>query len=171
MLLGAVIVAATLISACPTRAAQTCEDAIAQVAEESGVPHRILKAIGQVESSGWPWTLNLAGQDFYFRTKAEAVSALTGMLTERQYPDAGCVQMNMRYHAYRFGSVEKVLDPLTNVRAGAAFLIELKERHGTWERAAGAFHNTRDLARNQAYRCRLARALAPELKISYCVRS
>ena len=62
------------------------------IATEQGVPHTVLYAVAltesgkQIESTGgyrpWPWTLNLAGQGYFYHSRSAAWQALTGWLRE-----------------------------------------------------------------------------------------
>lgn len=54
--------------------------------------------------------------------------------------DLGCMQINHRYHAAHFRSVEEMLDPRLNVDYAARFLLRLHARHDTWSMAVARYH-------------------------------
>src|SRR5206468_9742387 len=62
-----------------------CRGAIAAVERATGIPDRLMQAIGIVESgrpderggtTAWPWTLNVEGVGYSFESKAQAVAAV-----------------------------------------------------------------------------------------------
>jgi len=92
------------------------------IAIEQGVPHAVLYAVAltesgkSVESVGgyrpWPWTLNLAGQGYFYHSRSAAWKALTGWIHEgRRSIDIGLMQVNWRYHQERLGTTWQALDP------------------------------------------------------------
>ncbi|MCP4935007.1 MAG: hypothetical protein GY927_12565 [bacterium] len=62
------------------------------IATAEGIPHTLLYAMAltesgkQIEPAGgyrpWPWTLNLAGQGYFFDSRSAAWKALTGWISE-----------------------------------------------------------------------------------------
>jgi hypothetical protein len=79
----------------------------------------------------WPWTLNVAGQGYYFDSKQDAWQALKDWLQAgRRSIDIGLMQVNWRYHQDKLGSPWLALDPYHNLRAGAEILQDCyKKRH------------------------------------------
>lgn len=143
-----------------------------QVASETGVPLVLLEGLLLVESrrgdQPWPWTLNDEGRPLYFNNREAALRALADALLAGRTPDVGCAQVSVRYHAQRFAGVADALDPVANVRAAADYLMELRDQYGgDWVSAAGAYHS-RTPHLHFAYRCRLARTLAPDLSFPQC---
>lgn len=136
-----------------------------QVAREYDVPPSLLFAIAVTESGRttpggrmlpWPWTLNVDGRAFYYRSREEASSALRKFLKAGHSPDVGLMQVNWRYHGEKLGDPSQALDPWLNLRAGALILREAYEATGDWWQAVGRYHSaTPRLA--EAYRKRVAR--------------
>ncbi len=109
---------------------------------EVGLPAGILSAIGSVESGRWPWVANVDGVAERYRSKTEAVAALTRVRTPQPFDvDVGCFQISLRYHPSAFPTIADALDPVANARYAAQFLRELRGRFGDWNRAVGAYHS------------------------------
>lgn len=116
---------------------------VGQAAEQAfDLPSGILVAIGKAESAQWPWTANVDGAAELYRSKAEALEALTRVRSPRPANmDIGCFQISMRYHPNAFASMDQALDPATNANYAARFLRELHQRTGDWARAIGMYHS------------------------------
>lgn len=134
----------------PARISQICERAAVIAAGESGVPADVLRAIALVETGTatdagrgpWPWTVNMEGRGTWFATRGEAVAyALRHHARGARSFDAGCFQVNYRWHGDAFRSVEHMFDPVDNARYAARFLTRLRAEFGDWSRAAGAYHS------------------------------
>jgi soluble lytic murein transglycosylase-like protein len=127
--------------------------ALADVAErESGLPHGLLSAIGQVETGRpnpqtgriepWPWSTNMAGIGHYFSSAAEAIAWTAAQQRSGQTSiDVGCFQINLKYHPNAFASLEEAFDPASNARYAASFLNALYARVGNWQLAAAQYHS------------------------------
>ena len=133
-----------------------CKNLATQIEMEEGLPKDILTSISLVESGrvlangsleAWPWSLNHAGKSLFFDSKSEALDYLKKNITSKfRNIDVGCMQVNVRWHFEKFGSYERMLDPITNIRYAASFLSDLKRRHGSWENAIKHYHSsTREL--------------------------
>ncbi len=128
-----------------------CRAAIAAVERSTGVPDRLMQAIGAVESgrrepsgtvSAWPWTINAEGVGSFFDSKAEAVAAVTALRARGvRSIDVGCMQVNLMYHASAFSSLEEAFDPGANARYAARFLQSLQAKTGSWPGAAAGYHS------------------------------
>lgn len=116
---------------------------VGRAAEQAfDLPQGILVAIGKAESAQWPWTANVDGMPEMYRTKADAVEALTKVRVPRPANmDIGCFQISSRYHPNAFASIEQALDPAANAQYAAHFLSELHQRTGDWRRAVGLYHS------------------------------
>ena len=130
-----------------------CDAAALEAARETGIPVSILQAIGRVESGRqvegrfqpWPWTINMAGEGKFFTSSAEAEAFVaTAMEGGRSNIDIGCFQINLHWHGTGFRSLKDMFSPASNARYAANFLLDLKERYGSWEAAVGAYHSNRD---------------------------
>ncbi len=152
---------ALLIALLPTLAsAQECTSLAAQAGTAEGLPEGLLPAIAMVESghtdaqgnhAPWPWTLNQGGKSMFFDTKDEALEYLQSAVSSGVTNiDVGCMQLNWKWHAQAFSSLDQMFDPVANTRYAARFLRELQSRLGSWEVATAAYHST-DPARGQAY--------------------
>ncbi|RVU33640.1 hypothetical protein EOI86_21005 [Hwanghaeella grinnelliae] len=141
---------------------QMCRDAVAAAENLAGIPQHLMSAISLVESGifmaeaggriAWPWTVMAQGRGRYFKTKEDAINAVRGLLRSGVTNiDVGCMQINLQYHALAFSSLEEAFDPVTNVAYSASFLMELKGRHGNWDKAVRYYHSATP-ARNIPYR-------------------
>lgn len=120
------------------------------VANEHGIPPRILYAVAMQESalllpSGivrpWPWTLNVEGRAERFRGREEAHQALTWYLRSGvRSIDIGLMQVNWRWHGDRLRDPWTALDPYFNLRVGATILAEHYRSTGDWQKAIGLYH-------------------------------
>lgn len=127
-----------------------CDQAALTAAEDTGVPPQIMLAIARVESGRakgdelepWPWTINKGGEGHWFDNLEDAV-AFAGPEVEAGTTnmDIGCFQLNLRWHARAFPSLEAMFDPEANARYAADFLNELHLRKGNWVDAVAAYHS------------------------------
>lgn len=100
----------------------------------------------------WPWTLNIEGKSYYFKSKEQAYEALkTAINTGHVSVDIGICQVNWKYHARRFQSLWDALDPAKNIAVSNAILTELYERHRNWAKAIACYHNCSDPIRGANY--------------------
>lgn len=108
----------------------------------------------------WPWTLSIDAQAHYFPDRESAAAALHSAIgREAGQLGVGLFQIEHRFHAHRFDSVETMLDPYLNARIAAEILGEgLHRSDGDLWEAIGIFHSsTPELA--DAYRRRVAKRL------------
>ncbi|HBK06073.1 MAG TPA: hypothetical protein DDZ81_09430 [Acetobacteraceae bacterium] len=135
------------VLATPARAQAVDDRSVCQqvgrAAEQAfDLPPGVLVAIGKAESAQWPWTANVDGAAEMYRSKAEALEALTRVRSPRPANmDIGCFQISMRYHPNAFASMDQALDPAVNANYAAQFLRTLHERTGDWPRAIGLYHS------------------------------
>ena len=134
---------AALVAASPAAA---CSAAIAVTERALGISHGLLPAIGLVESGHgtgpWPWTIDVAGEDHFFASKAEAVAAVQALQARGvRSIDVGCVQVNLMHHPAAFASLDEAFDPAANVAYGGRFLRALYGETGNWPDAAAAYHS------------------------------
>jgi soluble lytic murein transglycosylase-like protein len=143
----ALLCAAALLAPCAKGWAQgddsnACDRAARDAEGEFSLPPGVLLAIGSVESGRWPWTANVDGAAETYRSKAEAIAALTRVRSPRPADvDVGCFQISLHYHPFAFATISEALDPPANARYAARFLRELRDRYGDWDRAVGAYHS------------------------------
>ena len=90
----------------------------------------------------WPWTVNVGGDGHWLDT-AEAAGeiARTALGQGLTNIDLGCFQLNLRWHAGSFSSVEDMLDPERNALYAANYLAGHFAETGDWSLAAAAYHS------------------------------
>ncbi len=129
---------------------QMCLTAANQAARKTGVPLTVLLAIARTESGKsvegtvqpWPWTINTRGTGAWKTSRAELLDhALINLANGETSFDVGCFQINYRWHADNFNSLDEMIDPTANARYAADFLQELFNEFGNWTDAAGAYHS------------------------------
>ncbi len=164
-LLASHLVVGTPMASSPSEA---CLRAAAAAEQRWALPPNLLLAIGRVESGlrdpatgqvqPWPWSANVAGQDYVFNSAAE-VGAVVGFLRARGIAsiDVGCFQVNLHYHPAAFASVAAGFDPAANADYAARFLRSLFERSGSWETAIADYHSA-DPVLGADYRAKVLRA-------------
>jgi len=132
-----------------------CAVYISQYEQQHSIPNGLLQAISKVESGrkddtgrivAWPWTVNAAGQGYYFPTKEKAITAVRAMqLKGVKSIDVGCMQVNLYHHSHAFGTLRDAFDPGKNVAYAARFLTGLKNEHASWNRAVAHYHSANPL--------------------------
>jgi Transglycosylase SLT domain len=122
-----------------------CEHALAAASRESGVPLDILYSVGLTETGHkgvlGPYDLNIDGRSVHSETLAEALQAYAHAdQSGAKFIDIGCMQINHRFHAAHFHSLEDMFDPERNVRYAAGFLKTLYAQEGTWTLAVARYN-------------------------------
>jgi hypothetical protein len=135
---------------------QTCFAAARDAAQETGVPVEVLLALTLTETGrtvdgtlqAWPWALNEGGKGHWFDSGADAMDYLKGAVAGGTTNiDIGCFQLNFRWHAAQFTSLEAMMDPVANAVYAARLVAQHHVTTGDWVAAAGAFHSkTPDVA-------------------------
>ncbi|MBP6737474.1 MAG: transglycosylase SLT domain-containing protein [Rhodobacteraceae bacterium] len=158
-----------VIAATPCTAGQSnpCDDAARRAAMTHAVPEAVLMAITRVETgrdlggelAPWPWAVNMGGEGYWPETRDSALALAEGALQNgRQNMDIGCFQLNIRWHAQAFASLEDMFDPVRNAEYAAGFLARLHDETGSWIEAVAAYHSrSPDLA--EAYVARVEAVL------------
>jgi hypothetical protein len=126
--------------------AALCRDAAAAASKATGVPFEVLLALATVETGRndrpWPWTVNFGGDGHWFDSAAEAEASVDRALREGATNiDLGCFQLNYRWHAEAFTSIDDMLDPARNASYAARYLARQYARTGDWALAAAAYHS------------------------------
>ncbi len=118
-------------------------------AMETGVPERILWRIVQVESGGWPWTLNVDGRPERFSSRSAMLrAARTAVARGVRYLDIGIAQIDWRWNGARFGwSLDRAVDPVENLRVAARLLARMRRTSGSWLGAIEDYHGGTDWER------------------------
>ena len=132
-----------------------CDVAADAASQATGVPAAVLMAIARVETgrtiggalTPWPWTVNEGGAGSWFDTADEAMAHVSAAVENGGTNiDVGCFQVNMRWHAEAFASLDAMFDPEQNALYAARFLQTLYDEFGTWDGAVGAYHSRKSAA-------------------------
>jgi hypothetical protein len=148
-----------LVSACNTFAnIPPVPEMYKLVASEQRVPAKLFYAIVLNESrsslkldSGkavlpWPWTINHRGKSHYFQTRRGAFEFASSLIKQKDHRfDIGLGQLNWRWHKDKFVNHWDALDPYKNLTVAAKYLREQYNNPecGSWERAIGCYHRSR----------------------------
>lgn len=150
--------------AVPAAKPDGCLDSILVAEAELGIPRGLLLGISLVESgsSGFPapFALNVGGKAIYAKSEAEAARYLRdpqGRL--RSGVMAGCMQLSLSHHKNSFRPVEKIVDPQSNVRFAARYLVRLRAETGSWAGAV-ARYNGGTKGKGRIYQCKVHSKLA-----------
>jgi hypothetical protein len=136
------------------------------VASEKKIPDSIFYAVALAESGRtlpadrvrrpWPWTLNVAGDGYYYSTRIEAWQALQKWMDQgKRSIDIGLMQVNWRYHRKRLGDPWQALDPYHNLRVGADILQDCYASERDWWASVGCYHAPSNPERAARYRRRV----------------
>lgn len=137
-----------------------CEDVIRNIENITDIPSGLLLGIGKAESGRilknnemviWPWTINHAGKSLFFDNKIQMKSYLLKH-TEKgdNNLDVGCMQINLKWHKQNFKDIKDMLAIEPNISYAASFLIQLKNKHGSWKKAIKHYHSS-DPIKNKPY--------------------
>lgn len=152
VLTGAALLLLLASANCWSSGMQTVPDGYTKVARQHGVPPEALYSVALQESSRtlprgvrpWPWTLNVAGKGYRYKTRLEAWQALQVFMKTHSLKriDVGIAQVNLGWNGDHFTSTWEALDPYTNLNAAAVILRECWDRKpGSWLDAAGCYHH------------------------------
>ena len=154
---------------------EICDGSIEAVSKETSVPKKVLYKIARLESGrhfkgehvSWPWSLNNAGKGYFFETKNAALSKLGKLIArDEKNIDLGCMQLNLRWHARFFDSLEEMISPVKNVSYAAKFLEQLYTETGSWEDAV-KFYHSRNSKYNTTYYAKYQKMPIPYDSQSY----
>lgn len=131
---------------------KACLSAIKSWERRLHIPKELLLAVANTESgrrdlqSGkmtpWPWTINVEGKGYFFRTKQEAVATVKSLLSKGvKSIDVGCGQINLKYHPQAFSSVDDAFDPEKNIAYAAVFMKDLADQFHSWDKAVARYHS------------------------------
>ena len=129
----------------------------------TSVDPKVLAGIALNESAyngrAWPWTLNVAGRGFFFRSRDDAYGAMRALIAAGRYDfDVGIMQVNWRYHRQRFASPWDALAPATNIHVAEAILNENYSRTHSIAKAIAYYHSANPVP-GGAYLARFVRNL------------
>lgn len=132
--------------------AESVPSAYQLIAAAHRVPATVLYAVATQESnrkqkSGlyrpWPWTLNVAGQGYYYNSRQTACTALHIALKAHgpKRIDVGIAQVNLGWNPNAFKSPCDGLDPYANLNVAAKLLRKHYLSSGSWTTATGLYHH------------------------------
>ncbi|MGL5009274.1 MAG: transglycosylase SLT domain-containing protein [Paracoccaceae bacterium] len=156
--------------------AELCENAAVAAASSYQIPESLMRGLTLTETGRtiegrlrpWPWAINQAGTGHWFANRDEMIAHARRIISEGATNfDLGCFQLNYRWHAAQFASLEDMIDPEQNAQYAAGHLSEKYTEKGSWEGAVAAYHSAtpehanRYLARFTAIHAGLADEPAP----------
>ncbi|MCP3712591.1 transglycosylase SLT domain-containing protein [Paraburkholderia sp. CNPSo 3274] len=129
----------------------------------TSVDPKVLAGIALNESAyngrAWPWTLNVAGRGFFFRSRSDAYGAIRALIAAGRCDfDVGIMQINYCYHRWRFASPWDALAPATNIHVAEAILNENYSRTHSIAKAIAYYHSANPVP-GSAYLARFVRHL------------
>ena len=136
-----------------------CESIIKKIESLTDIPSGLLLGIGKAESGRikndeiviWPWTINHAGKSLFFDNKNQVKRYISKRVKEGDNNlDVGCMQINLKWHKHNFKNIKDMIAIEPNVSYAASFLIQLKGKYGTWEKAIKHYHSS-DPIKNKPY--------------------
>jgi soluble lytic murein transglycosylase-like protein len=122
--------------------ASECKTHIEKYEKAYDIPLNLMQAIAVVESRHNPNALNIAGKSKFPPNAEEAIAVVLENMPETKLIDIGCMQLNIKYHMHKFGSLEEMIDPENNVEYAAKFLKELYAKTGSWKLAVSKYHSS-----------------------------
>jgi soluble lytic murein transglycosylase-like protein len=134
-----------------------------RAASRNGVPLNVLYSVGLTETGRkgelGPYDMNVDGRAVHSNSLIEAMARFA---QERRRGakliDVGCMQINHRWHAAHFGSLNEMFDPARNVEYAAAFLKALRAEAGSWTLAVARYNAGPDNpAAEKTYVCAVIR--------------
>ncbi len=109
-----------------------CGKYIETIAQQTNVPPEVIWAVARSESNlghlgPWPWTINMRGKGYYFKSKKEMLTFIHKKTKGKRYLslDIGCMQLNTIYHGHKFKNLEEMTDIYKNMLIAAQYLREL----------------------------------------------
>ena len=136
-----------------------CENTIESIELQTDIPKGLLLGIGKAEAIRkiknkfviWPWTLNHAGKSMFFDTKKQMKNYVFKNLKRNDFNiDVGCMQINIKWHKNNFKKISDMFEVNPNISYAASFLKQLKNKHGSWDKAIKHYHSS-DPKKNNPY--------------------
>ena len=139
---------------------KSCEKVIETIEDLTDIPKNLLLSIGKSESGRilknnkhviWPWTVNHAGKSLFFDTKKQMKKYVLENVEKKDFNlDVGCMQINLKWHKNNFKKISDMFAVEPNVSYAASFLLQLKNKHGSWDKAI-KHHHSSDPKKNKPY--------------------
>jgi len=136
------------------------ESIFVSAANEYNVPVDILKSTCTWESQTfyqgrrqpWPWTVNVAGRGFYFKSSIGAKLTIAKAIKNGELNiDIGICQINWFWHGEQFSNPYQLLTPSVNIHYAASYLAKLKKKDESWRVTVGKYHSPSSSSRAWAY--------------------
>ena len=136
-----------------------CENTIESVELQTDIPKGLLLSIGKAEAIRkinnkyiiWPWTINHAGKSLFFDNKEQMKNYVFKNLKRKDFNiDVGCMQINIKWHKNNFKKISDMFEVNPNISYAASFLKQLKNKHGSWDKAIKHYHSS-DPKKNNPY--------------------
>ena len=136
-----------------------CENTIESVELQTDIPKGLLLGIGKAEAIRkinnkyiiWPWTINHAGKSLFFDNKEQMKNYVFKNLKRKNFNiDVGCMQINIKWHKNNFKKISDMFEVNPNISYAASFLKQLKNKHGSWDKAIKHYHSS-DPKKNNPY--------------------
>ena len=129
----------------------SCEKTIESIELQTDIPKGLLLGIGKAEAIRkinnkyiiWPWTVNHAGKSMFFETKKQMRNYVSKNLKKNDFNiDVGCMQINIKWHKNNFKKIADMFEVSPNISYAASFLLQLKNKHGSWDKAIKHYHSS-----------------------------
>ena len=136
-----------------------CENTIESIELQTDIPKGLLFGIGKAEAIRkinnkyiiWPWTINHAGKSLFFDNKEQMKNYVFKNLKRKDFNiDVGCMQINIKWHKKNFKKISDMFEVNPNISYAASFLKQLKNKHGSWDKAIKHYHSS-DPKKNNPY--------------------
>lgn len=136
-----------------------CENTIESVELQTDIPKGLLLGIGKAEAIRkinnkyiiWPWTINHAGKSLFFDNKEQMKNYVFKNLKRKDFNiDVGCMQINIKWHKNNFKKISDMFEVNPNISYAASFIKQLKNKHGSWDKAIKHYHSS-DPKKNNPY--------------------
>jgi soluble lytic murein transglycosylase-like protein len=122
-----------------------CEQQMTRAAAAYDIPLEILYSVGLTETGSRgtlnPYDMNVDGRAVHSSNLNEALARFA---LERsrgaKLIDIGCMQINHRWHASHFRSLEEMFDPEHNVQYAASYLKSLYREAASWTLAVARYN-------------------------------
>ena len=112
--------------------------------QQYSIPSGLLMAIATIESGMNAYAVNVNGKSVLASNSREASSFIANARSHGiSNIDVGIMQLNYRWHASGFASMQEMLNPQKNIEYAASFLLRLKKQHGTWHKALRYYHSAK----------------------------
>ena len=154
-----------------------CINAAIEAEKHYQIKKNLLVSISKIETgrwneqlqqkTAWPWTVNVAGKGYFYKSKSEAIAAVKKWQSAGYDSiDVGCMQINLRFHGDKFANLEDAFDPEKNVDVAAKFLLGRYKHRKDWLFAATDYHSKRP-SKARVYKQKLLASLSEENRMDY----